>query len=101
MLILNNNMVNAKLGLVECKMKQNKPQEALELLNQMEVDKANEKGIKFALSNVIEHNGIINNGLLEWSKKYKVYEIDSDYSNCSYHKKDKTLRTREVLIVNY
>ncbi|MBQ7286248.1 MAG: tetratricopeptide repeat protein [Candidatus Gastranaerophilales bacterium] len=42
-LILNNNMVNAKLGLVECKMKQNKPQEALELLNQMEVDKANEK----------------------------------------------------------
>jgi len=65
------------------------------------LDKANEKGIKFALSNVIEHNGIINNGLLEWSKKYKVYEINSDYSNCSYHKKDKTLKTREVLIVNY
>ena len=71
----------------------------LELLKYL--DKANEKGIKFALSNVIEHNGIVNNVLLEWSKKYKVFEIDSDYSNCSYHKKNKTLRTREVLIVNY
>lgn len=76
-----------------------KNKQDLELLEYL--DKANEKGIKFALSNVIEHNGIVNNDLLEWSKKYKVYEIDSDYSNCNYHKKDKTLRTREVLIVNY
>lgn len=76
-----------------------KSKQDLELLKYL--DKANEKGIKFALSNVIEHNGIVNNVLLEWSKKYKVFEIDSDYSNCSYHKKNKTLRTREVLIVNY
>ncbi len=65
------------------------------------LDKANEKGIKFALSNVIEHNGIINNDLLEWSKKYKVFEINSNYSNCNYHKKDRLLKSREVLIVNY
>ena len=65
------------------------------------LDKANEKGIKFALSNVIEHNGIVNQNLLDWSKKYKIYEIYSDYSNCSYHKKDKFAKTREVLIVNY
>lgn len=65
------------------------------------LDKANEKGIKFALSNVIEHNGIVNQNLLDWSKKYKIYEIYSNYSNCSYHKKDKFAKTREVLIVNY
>lgn len=76
-----------------------KSKQDLELLDYL--DKANAKGIKFALSNVIEHNGIVNNGLLEWSKKYKVYEIDSDYSNCSYHKIGKNLKTREVLIVNY
>lgn len=65
------------------------------------LDNANEKGIKFALSNVIEHNGTINQNLLNWSKKYKLYEIKSDYANCSYHKKDKLAKTREVLIVNY
>lgn len=65
------------------------------------LDKANAKGIKFALSNVIEHNGIVNQNLLDWSSKYKVYEIASDYSNSSYHKKNKFAKTREVLIVNY
>ena len=38
------------------------------------LDKANEQGIKFALSNVIEHKGKVNEILLEWSKKYKVID---------------------------
>ena len=42
-LILNNEMIGARLGVVECKMKQNKPQEALELLNQINVTKEKEK----------------------------------------------------------
>ena len=49
----------------------------LELLDYL--DKANDKGIKFALSNVIEHNGIVNKGLLEWSKKYKVFGLKYDF----------------------
>ena len=65
------------------------------------LDKANEQGIKFALSNVFEHKGKKNKILQEWAKKYKVYEIDSNYSNCSYQKKDKEAITREVLVVNY
>lgn len=65
------------------------------------LDKANEQGIKFALSNVFEHKGKKNKILQEWAKKYKVYEIESNYSNCSYQKKDKESITREVLIVNY
>ena len=59
----------------------------------------NDKHIKFALSNVIEHKGKENKLLKEWSKKYKVIYLTSDYSNSSYNtKRDKSI---EVLIVNY
>ena len=63
------------------------------------LDKANEKGIKFALSNVIEHKGKTNEILLEWAKKYKIIELNSNYSNSSYNTKKGD--SREVLIINY
>ena len=63
------------------------------------LDKANEKNIKFALSNVIEHKGKENKLLKEWSKKYKIISLDNDYSNSSYNTKKG--KSKEVLIINY
>lgn len=65
------------------------------------LDKANDQGIRFALSNVFEHRGVINKNLQDWAKKYNVHFINSDYSNCSYQLKEKNKTTVEVLITNY
>lgn len=65
------------------------------------LDKADEQGIRFALSNVFEHKGVKNINLQTWAKKYKVHFINSDYSNCSYQLKEKNKATVEVLITNY
>ena len=74
-----------------------KEKELLELL-----DKLNEKGIRFALSNVLEHKGKSNDILKEWSKKYNIHYLNNTYGNCNYHTKDKSKdSTIEVLITNY
>lgn len=65
------------------------------------LDKLNERGILFALSNVFAHKGQRNNRLFEWSNKYNVLYIDKSYSNCSYHLKNREAKTVEVLITNY
>lgn len=74
-----------------------------ELLNFL--DKLNDKGIRFALSNVIESKGRTNEILLSWVKKnaekYKIINLNYSYSNSNYQTKDKKSNTREVLIVNY
>lgn len=69
--------------------------ELLELL-----DELNEKGMKFALSNVVESNGKVNNLLKEWSKKYNVHYMNRKYLNSNYRKKNITI-AQEVLITNY
>lgn len=62
------------------------------------LDELNERGVKFALSNVFTHKGRSNVLLIEWSKKYHVYSVKSNY--ISYH--DNTIKdTKEVLITNY
>ena len=63
------------------------------------LDKVNENGIRFALSNVFEHKGKSNDILKEWAKKYKVIDINRDYSNSSYNTTKGI--SREVLIINY
>lgn len=63
------------------------------------LDKANQKGIKFALSNVLEHKGKENLILSEWAKKYKILDLNYNYSNSSYNTKKG--ESREVLIINY
>ena len=74
-----------------------KEKELLDLL-----DKINNKGVKFALSNVLENKGKSNNILKEWSKKYNVIHLNNTYGNCNYHAKDKSKNsTDEVLILNY
>ena len=66
------------------------------------LDKANSKGIKFGLSNVLENKGKSNDLLKEWSKKYNVNYLNYSYGNCNYHAKDKDNKsTIEVLITNY
>lgn len=65
--------------------------------------KLNNRGVKFALSNVLEHKGNKNNVLIDWINEngYKVYDIDCNYNNCNYQSKNKNNVTREVLITNY
>lgn len=66
------------------------------------LDKLNDNGIKFALSNVLENKGKSNDILKEWSKKYTVHYLNNTYGNCNYHAKDKSNNsTIEVLITNY
>lgn len=63
------------------------------------LDNADKQGIRFALSNVIEHKGRINDILLNWAKQYRIIELDYSYANSSYN--TKRGESREVLIVNY
>ena len=66
------------------------------------LDGLNKNGVRFALSNVLEHKGKQNDILKEWSEKYTVNYLDHNYGNCSYHGKDKSKdSTVEVLITNY
>lgn len=65
------------------------------------LDKAHKKGIKFALSNVIEHKGNQNKALIEWAKKYNTHYLEYNYSNSNYHGKNTDKDTIEVLITNY
>lgn len=62
------------------------------------LDDLNNKGIKFALSNNLKYNNPL---LTAWMQKYTVHYLNANYSNCNYHKKDKTSPDVEVLITNY
>lgn len=65
------------------------------------LDRLNEQGTRFALSNVLYHKGLENTLLIEWSRKYYVHYIDKTYSNCSYQYKDRDAKTVEVVITNF
>ena len=66
------------------------------------LDGLNKNGIRFALSNVLEHKGKSNYILKDWATKYNVHYLNHNYGNCSYHGKDKSKNsTIEVLITNY
>lgn len=65
------------------------------------LDKLGEKGVGFALSNVLTNKGKENTILKEWCGKYHTIHLSNTYGNCNYHAKDKsTDSTDEVLIVN-
>ena len=63
------------------------------------LDKLNDKGIKFGLTNLITHKGQTNEILLEWSKKYKIYNIRSNY--ISFNDNSIKADSSEILVVNY
>lgn len=77
---------------------ENDERELLELLNGLD-----RHGVKFALSNVISHEGKQNVLLQEWLSRnaYYVHDLFMDYHYSNYQKKTKTADTREVLITNY
>lgn len=61
------------------------------------LDKLNEQGTRWALSNNLKYE---NPMLDKWKEKYKVYHLNGDYVNCNYHKIDRS-KDIEVLITNY
>lgn len=61
------------------------------------LDRLNETGIRFALSNNLKYKNPL---LDEWKDKYNVHYLNGNYSNCNYQKKDKS-KDIEVLITNY
>ena len=67
----------------------------------MLLDDLDSKGIRWAMSNVLEHKGKKNEVLSEFAKLYNVHYINSDYKNCNYQVKDRVSKTVEVLITNY
>lgn len=61
------------------------------------LDELNNRNICWALSNNLKYD----NPLLDsWKDKYNIHYLGGDYSNCNYHKKDKS-KDVEVLITNY
>ncbi|WP_416738175.1 Dam family site-specific DNA-(adenine-N6)-methyltransferase [Mycoplasmopsis meleagridis] len=65
------------------------------------LDNLNKKGIKFALSNVLEHNGRKNKLLEDWAKKYTIHYLNHNYNNSNYQFAASSSKTKEVLITNY
>lgn len=68
------------------------------------LDSLDSRGIKFALSNVLESKGNKNQLLINWckNKNYKVNYLNHSYSNCNYQTKNRDKNsTVEVLITNY
>lgn len=65
------------------------------------LDNLDEQGVKFALSNVLEHKERINDILIEWSGRYNVRELSASYANANYQSTKRDSITREVLITNY
>lgn len=65
------------------------------------LDHLHEKGVRFALSNVLEHKGRKNDLLKKWAQNYHTHIIDYNYKNSNYHAKNTDKVTIEVLITNY
>ncbi len=72
--------------------------ELLKLLTEL-----SERGVNFALSNVIEHKGLTNDAIIEWisNNGYSIHNINFNYNNCNYHTNNRENVTKEVLITNY
>lgn len=67
------------------------------------LDMLHERGVKFALSNVIHHKGKIHSILKDWAKEndYEINFIKFDYNNCNYQARNNQNITNEVLVTNY
>lgn len=67
------------------------------------LDSLNERNIKFALSNVLKHEGKENVLLARWigQRDYHVHHLFMDYHYSNYQKKAKKADSEEVLITNF
>lgn len=66
------------------------------------LEKLDDAGIQWAMSNVLENNGKKHTLLSELikQKKYKVHYLDSEYEHANFRRKNKG-KTVEILITNY
>lgn len=77
---------------------ESKEKELLKIL-----DILNKKGIKFALSNILEKKDKENILLKQWIKdnNFKIIDIKYNYISSSYNKINRYANEKEVLIINY
>jgi len=69
----------------------------IDLLNIL--DELNDKGVRFAISNMINQKGKANDIFIKWARKYKIYDIESNYIN--YHNNTINNSSKEVVVINY
>ncbi len=67
------------------------------------LDFLSQKGIRFALSNILSKEGANNTILQKWIEKnnFSVVDIEYHYRSSSYHKINRKSNEREVVILNY
>ena len=67
------------------------------------LNRADKQGFKFALSNVLSSKNMKNDILKSWAleNNYKINYLSKNYSNCNYQRKNKDIKSEEVLITNY
>jgi DNA adenine methylase len=63
------------------------------------LDALDSQGIKFGLSNMLEHKGLYNKHLDEWSRKYNTFDVKSNY--ISFNDNSKKPNSREVYVTNH
>ena len=63
------------------------------------LDALDKRGNRFGITNLINHRGMVNQIFLKWSKKYTVYNIESNYISFN----DNTIKSdsKEVFVTNY
>ncbi len=63
------------------------------------LDSLNDRGVKFGITNLITHKGKTNRRFLDWSRKYYVYDVKSNYISFN----DNTVKadSQEVFVTNY
>lgn len=64
------------------------------------LDKVNDLGGSFLLSNVLQNNGKFNRILEKWAEKYEIINVAASYDNCNYQRKNAG-KTQEILVRNY
>lgn len=67
------------------------------------LDNLDKQNVKFALSNVLKHEGKENTLLSKWVERhhYHVHHLFMDYHYSNYQKKSKKAESEEVLITNF
>lgn len=68
------------------------------------LDSLSKKNVRFALSNVLEAKGNVNQILKHWIENridYTMIDLNHSYNNSNYHRKKKNYTTKEILVVNY
>ena len=63
------------------------------------LDELNRRRIRFGITNLIHHKGKVNQIFLNWSRKYIVYNIESNY--ISYNDNTIKVDSKEIFVTNY